>query len=181
MCDHIDNVVQQLMDNGVNKDTIVEKFCKKFKLLNNEMSETHILDTAYKLVDKRLIHENLSIRKKAVGKLLKAIRKFREQPVDDSIFEQGSHTKSSGPFFAETAYKVSAASEETVVDRINRHGLKLKKVTLDERVEVNLSNIVIAVDGNAVCHLSFDDEVDENSSWPCSRNGLRSRRKFLYN
>ena len=28
--------------------------------------------------------------------------------------------------------------------------------------------IVIAVDGNAVCHLSFDDEVDENSSWPCS-------------
>ena len=72
------------MDYGVNKDTIVEKFCKKFKLLNNEMSETHILDTAYKLVGKRLVHENLSIRKKAVGKLLKAIR---EQPVDDSILE----------------------------------------------------------------------------------------------
>ena len=27
---------------------------------------------------------------------------------------------------------------------------------------------MIAVDGNAVCHLSFDDEVDENSNWPCS-------------
>ena len=64
------------MDYGVNKDTIVEKLCKKFKLINNEMSETHILDTAYKLVGKRLVHENLSIRKKAVGKLLKAIRKL---------------------------------------------------------------------------------------------------------
>ena len=118
------------MDYGVNKDTIVKKFCKKFKLLNNEMSETHILDTAYKLVGKRLVHENLSIRKKAVGKLLKAIRKIREQPVDDSIFEQGSHTKSSEPFFTETAYKALAASEETVVDRINRHVLKLKKLLL---------------------------------------------------
>ena len=108
MCDYIDNVVQQmqLMDYGVNKDTIVKKFCKKFKLLNNEMSETHILDTAYKLVGKRLVHEDLSIRKKVVGKLLKAIRKIREQPVDDSIFEQGSHNESSEPFFAETAYKV---------------------------------------------------------------------------
>ena len=128
------------------------------------MSETHILDTAYKLVGKRLVHENLSIRKKAVGKLLKAIRKIREQPVDDSIFEQGSHTKSSEPFFAEAAYKALAASEETVVDHINRHVLKLKKVTFDERVKVNVSDIVIGVDGNAVCHLSFDNEVDENSS-----------------
>ena len=168
MCDYIDNVVQQLMDYGVNKDTIVKKFCKKFKLLNNKMSETHILDTAYKLVGKRLAHENLSIRKKAVGKLLKAIRKIREQPVDDSIFEQGSHTKSSEPFFAEIVYKALAASEETVVDRINRHVLKLKKVTFDERVKVNVIDIVIGIDGNAVCHLSFDDEVDENSSWPCS-------------
>ena len=109
MCDYIDNVVQQLIDYGVNKDTIVKKFCKKFKLLNNE---------------------NLSIRKKAVRKLLKAIRKIREQPVDDSIFEQGSHTKSSEPFFAETAYKVSAASEETVVNCINRNVLNLKKLLL---------------------------------------------------
>ena len=128
MCDYIDNVVQQLMDYGVNKDTIVEKFYKKF--LNNDMSETHVLDTAYKLVGKRLVHENLSIRKKAMDKLLKAIRKIREQPVDDSIFEQGSHTKSSEPFFAETAYKGLAASEETVVDHINRHVLKLKKLLL---------------------------------------------------
>ena len=52
------------------------------------MSEAHILDTAYKLVGKRLVHENLSIRKKAVGKLLKAIRKIREQPVDDSILNK---------------------------------------------------------------------------------------------
>ena len=84
VCDYIDNVVQQLMDYGVNKDTIFKKFCKKFQHLNNEMSETHILDTAYKLVSKRLVHENLSIRKKALGKLLKAIRKIREQPVDNS-------------------------------------------------------------------------------------------------
>ena len=130
MCDYINNVVQQLMDYGVNKDTIVKKFCKKFKLLNNEISEIHIIDTAYKLVGKRLVHENLSKREKAVGKLLKALRKIREQPVDDSIFEQGSHTKSSEPFFAETVYKALAASEETVVDRINRHVLKLKKLLL---------------------------------------------------
>ena len=57
-----------------------------------------------------------------------------------------------------------AASEEIVVDHINRHVLKLKIVTFDKRVKVNVSDIVIGVDGNAVCHLSFDDEVDENSS-----------------
>ena len=65
-----------------------------------------------------------------MGKLLKAIRIIREEPVDDSIFEQGSHTKSSETFFAETAYKVSAASEGTVVDCITRHVLKLKKLPL---------------------------------------------------
>ena len=27
---------------------------------------------------------------------------------------------------------------------------------------------MIAIDENAVCHLSFDDEVGKNSSWPCS-------------
>ena len=76
MCDYIDDVVQQLMDYGVNKDTIVEKFCKKFKLLSNEMSETYILDTAYKLVGKRLVHENLSIRKRLWINFLKPSEKL---------------------------------------------------------------------------------------------------------
>ena len=84
------------------------------------MSETDIFSTAYRLVGKRLVYENLSVRKKAVGDLLKAIRNIREQPLDDSMFEQGSHTKSSEPFFTETAYKVSAASEKTAVDHVSR-------------------------------------------------------------
>ena len=46
MIDYIKSVVQQLIDYGVNKDTIVKKFYKKFQHLNNEVSETHILDTA---------------------------------------------------------------------------------------------------------------------------------------
>ena len=61
------------------------------------------------------------------------------------MFEQGLHSKSSEPFYAETAYKVLAASEETVVD-----------------------HVTIAVDENAVYHLSLDDEVAENKGWPCS-------------
>ena len=64
--------------------------------------------------------------------------------------------------FSETAYTISAASEETVVDHINRHVLKLK-ITIDESVEVNFS-IVIAVHRNAVYHLTLDDEFDENRS-----------------
>ena len=59
------------MDYNVDKDTIVEKFCKKFQHLNSEMSETDIFSTAYRLVGKRLVYENLSVRKKAVGDLLK--------------------------------------------------------------------------------------------------------------
>ena len=46
---------------------------------------------------------------------------------------------------AETAYKVLAASEETVVDQVT-----------------------IAIDENAVCHLSLDDEVADNKGWLCS-------------
>ena len=65
----------------------------------------------------------VATRKKAVGKLLKAIRKIREQPVYDSIFEQGSHTKSSQPFFAETGYKVWLHLRKLlIVDHINSSG-----------------------------------------------------------
>lgn len=109
------------------------------------MSESDLISATCKLVAKRLVHENLSVRKKAVGELLKAIRNIREQPLDDSMFEQGLHSKSSEPFYAETAYKVLAASEETVVDQVT-----------------------IAIDENAVCHLSLDDEVADNKGWPCS-------------
>ena len=111
VCEYIDNVVQQLNDCDVDKDTIVKKFCEKFQHLNNaEMSENNLVSAACKLVDKRLVHENLSVRKTAVGKLLKAIRNIREQPLDDGMFEQGLHSKSSEPFYAKTAYKVLAAS-----------------------------------------------------------------------
>ena len=118
VCEYIDNVVQQLNDCDVDKDTIVKKFCEKFQHPNNEMSESDLISAACKLVAKRLVHENLSVRKTAVGKLVKAIRNIREQPLDDSMFEQGLHSKSSELFHAETTYKVLAAFEETVVDHV---------------------------------------------------------------
>ena len=55
------------------------------------------------------------------------------------MFEHGLHSKSSELFYAETTYEVLAASEETVVDQVT-----------------------VAIDENAVCHLSLDDEVADN-------------------
>ena len=55
VCEYIDNVVQQLNDYDVDKDTIIKKFCEKFQHLNNEMSESDLVSAACKLVAKRLV------------------------------------------------------------------------------------------------------------------------------
>ena len=70
------------------------------------------------------------------------------------MFEEGSHTKFSEPFYAKAAYNVSAASEETIVDHVNRLLVKQKIVAIDESIEVKFTNIKVAIDNNGVCHLS---------------------------
>ena len=79
------------------------------------MSESDLISATCKLVAKRLVHENLSVRKKAVGELLKAIRNIREQPLDDSMFEQGLHSKSSEPFYAEATSSLKPAKWHPLV------------------------------------------------------------------
>ena len=122
--------------------------------------------TACQLIGRRLVHESLALRRQMVGEFLQTKRTIQHS-VDNSSFEYGVHTKSSEPYFAEVAYKVSAATEVTVVDRDNRC-LVTKKKVLTDTSEVDLAAVAIAVDRDGICHLSLDetcDVMDKNKSW----------------
>jgi len=110
------------------------------------MSPTKAFATASRLVSKSLVLEHLTVRKNAIREFLNAVRSIREQPIDERVFEKCLHTKSGEPYFSETAYKASAPSEVTIVDRVNRSILMQKKVTIDKDNEVNLTDVAIAVD-----------------------------------
>ena len=117
---YINNVIQQLLHTKVDKEIIVQKFLDKFKDLVKETSVVEPFTTASQLIGKRLVHESLALRRQMVGEFLQTKRTIQQHLVDNSSFENGVHTKSSEPYFAEVAYKVSAATEVTVVDRDNR-------------------------------------------------------------
>ena len=58
------------------------------------------------------MYNNLALRKKLVGELLKTIRSIAQQAISSDTFEDGLHTVSSEPYYAEIAYK-SAVIRET--------------------------------------------------------------------
>ena len=158
------------MHNEVDKELIVQKFLEKFKHLVKETSVVEPFITACQLIGKRLVHESLALRRQMVGEFLQTKRTIQQHSVDNSSFECGVHTKSSEPYFAEVAYKVSAATKVTVVDRDNRCLVTKKKVFTDTN-EVDLAAVAIAVDTDGICHLSLDEAynvMDKNESWKCT-------------
>ena len=115
------------MHNEVDKELIVQKFLEKFKHLVKETSVVKPFTTACQLIGKRLVHESLALRRQMVGEFLQTKRTIRQHSVDNNSFEYGVHDKSSEPYFAEVAYKVSAATEVTLADCDNRCLVTKKK------------------------------------------------------
>ena len=149
------------------KETVFEKFTEKFKDFTKSMSPAETFMTAYRLIGKRLVYDNLALRRQMVAEFLQTVRTIKNYSLDLSAFHNGLHTKSSEPYFAEMAYKVSAASEVTVIDRDNRCLATKNNSSIEDTSEVNLASITIAVDTNGTCHLNRDT-MDQSASWKCS-------------
>ena len=62
------------------------------------------------------MYNNLALRKKLVGELLKTIRSIAQQAISNDTFEDGLHTVSSEPYYAEMAYKSAIIREKTIID-----------------------------------------------------------------
>jgi len=75
-----------------------------------------VYTTACRLAAKKLVRDSIALRKNSVAQFLSTIRGINRQVIDINTFEDGTHTSSSEPFFYDTAYKVSAAVNKTVVD-----------------------------------------------------------------
>ena len=168
---YIDNIVQQLLHHDLDRDMIIDTFIEKFKDLVKDIPPTEIFTTACQLIGKRLVYDNLALRKQLVGEFFHTIRAIQQLLLDDSTFECGFHTKSIEPYFIEMAYKVSAASPLTVIDRDNRCLVTNKNVLMDGNNEVDLTTVIIAVDTNGTCHVSLDDDcdvLDQITSWKCN-------------
>ena len=149
---------------------IVDQFLLKFKEAAKDMSPKEAFTMACQLIGKRLVHDNLALRKQMVGEFLYTIRTIQQQSLDDSNFEHGVHTKSSEPYFADVAYKVSAASDITVINRDKRCLTTKNNVLIEVANEADLTKVAIAVDTNGTCHLSLDDDCDviQSNSWKCN-------------
>ena len=79
---------------------------------------------------------------------MKTVRSISQQCIDDDTFEEGSHTVSSEPYFQDTAYKMPASREITVIDRKNRC-LTTEVRSVINKNEFSLEGIVIAVDNES--------------------------------
>jgi len=99
---------------------------------------------------------------------MKTVRSIGQQCIDDDTFEEGSHTVSSEPYFQDTAYKMPASREITVIDRKNRCLATELRSVIDKN-EFSLGGIVIAVDNHGKCYFKSEGGNGANppKTWKC--------------
>ena len=95
-------------------------FSEKFENLAKEMLVANRWRSASRIVAKKVVRDNLALRRKLVGELLKTVRLIGQQTFGEEAFEEGLHTVSSEPYFCDTSYKCPALKEVTVIDRENK-------------------------------------------------------------
>jgi len=118
---YFDNVLNNLItSDAVDKEIIIKKFSEKFFSLLEKNSATKRWNTVCHLLVRKLVHENLLLRKKMVGEFMKTVRSISQQCIDDDTLKDGLHTVSSEPYFLDTSYKMPASREITVIDHKNR-------------------------------------------------------------
>ena len=114
---YVDKVFDEIFNSEIDKDNIVEMFSEKFENLAKEMPMSNRWRSACRIVAKKVVQDNLALRRKLVGELLKTVRLIGQQTFSGEAFEEGLHTVSSEPYFCDTSYKCPALKEVTVVDR----------------------------------------------------------------
>ena len=140
-------------------------FSEKFENLAKEMPMSNRWRSACRIVAKKVVRDNLALRRKLVGELLRTVRLIGQQTFSEEAFEEGLHTVSSEPYFRDTSYKCPALKEVTVVDRENKCLVTESRLSIDEN-EFSLDEISIAVDDNGRCYLNLDDDAS-SKTWKC--------------
>ena len=84
---------------------IMDKFMLNFEQISKDMGNDEKWKAACRIVSKKLVRDNLALRRKSVGEFLNAIRMIAQQSFGVDTFEEGSHSVSSEPYFRETSYK----------------------------------------------------------------------------
>ena len=146
----VERCFNELLSDESNKEKIIEKFLQKFKNLSDKFIAAKRWNTACRIVAKRLVRDNLALRKKLVGELLKTIRGISQQSITNDSFEEGSHTVSSEPYYHKTLYKFPTLREITIIDSENKCLANKMKSHIDKD-EFSLEGIVIAVDSKGRC------------------------------
>ena len=83
-------------------------FSEKFENLAKEMPMSNRWRSACCIVAKKVVRDNLALRRKFVGELLRIVRLIGQQTFSEEAFEEGLHTVSSEPYFRDTSYKCPA-------------------------------------------------------------------------
>ena len=143
----------------------MENFSGKFGNLVKEMPICNRWRSACLIVAKRVVRDNLVLRRKLVKELLKTIRNIDQQAFSEEAFEEGSHTISSEPYFCKTSYKCPALKEVTVIDRKSK--CLVTELRLPDKKKYSLDKIPIAVDSEGRCYLNVDDEKP-SITWKCN-------------
>jgi len=166
---YFENVLNNLItSDAVDKEIITKSFSEKFQSFFEKISATKRWNTVCRLLAKKLVHENLSLRKKMVGEFMKSVRSISQQWIDDDTFEEGLHTVSSEPYFLDTSYKMTASREITVIDRKNRCLTTEARSVIDKN-EFSLEGIIIAVDNDGKCYFKLEGGKVANppKTWKC--------------
>ena len=163
---YIENIVNKLLKDEVDKNEIMDKFMLNFEQISKDTGNDEKWKAACRIVSKKLVRNNLALRRKSVGEFLNAIRMIAQQSFGVDTFEEGSHSVSSEPYFRETSYKDPAMKEVLVIDRTRRI-LKTEQRTVIDENEYSLDRIAIAADIDGKCYLNLDDEKS-CKTWKCT-------------
>ena len=163
---YVEKVVNAILKDEIDKNTIMDKFMQKFENISKDMGNDERWKAACRIVGKKVVRDNLTLRRKSVGKFLNTIRNISQQSFSVDAFEDGSHSVSSEPYFRDTSYKDPAMKEVLVIDQTNRI-LKTERRSVIDENEYLLDRIAIAVDSDGKCYLNLDDEKS-SKTWKCN-------------
>ena len=147
----IECYVEKVVNAEIDKNKIMDKFMLKFENISKDMGNDEKWKAACCIVGKKMVHDNLALRKKSVGEFLRIIRTINQQSFSENTFDDGSHSVSSEPYFHDTSYKDPAMKEVLVIDRTRKTE---QRSVIDEN-EYSLDRITIAVDSDEKCYLNF--------------------------
>ena len=83
---YVDKVFDQIFNSEIDKDNIVEIFSEKFENLAKKMPMSNRWRSACRIVAKKLVRDNLALRRKLVGELLRTVRLIGQQTFSEEAF-----------------------------------------------------------------------------------------------